>query len=128
MTPDTLLYRQIHPSWLKEGRATSQAFRPTPKDDNHLSVYDGDQIGAAAAWRHYTLTLMLTSAGVVAVTLNECRQQQLTVVPDPLPDFAEHTLIDFSSRSANQARHVARQLARAANARGWQFQPGTQAR
>ncbi len=121
MNPDTPLYRQIHPSWVKEGRTTSQAFRPTPKDHNRLSVYDGDQITAEAAWNHYTLKL--PSDGVMAVTLAECQQQQLTAIPDPLPDFSEHVLIDFAGLSGNQARHVARQLTRAANTRGWQFRP-----
>ena len=44
MTGTTLLLRQIHPSFVQDGRVTSQAFRPTPKDESLLSVYDGDQI------------------------------------------------------------------------------------
>ena len=121
MNPDTLLYRQIHPSWVKVGRTTSQAFRPTPKDHNRLSVYDGDQITAEAAWNHYTLKL--PSDGVMAVTLAECQQQQLTAIADPLQDFPAHALIDFTELTGNEARRVARQLNRAANARGWQFGP-----
>lgn len=42
MTPDTLLLHQIHPSFIQYGRVTSQAFRPTPKDEGFLSVDDGD--------------------------------------------------------------------------------------
>jgi hypothetical protein len=34
----TLLHRQINPSWVQQGRVTSQAFRPTPKDESKLSV------------------------------------------------------------------------------------------
>lgn len=49
MTPQTQLLRQIHPNFVQAGRVTSQAFRPTPKDENHLSVYDGDQIQPEAA-------------------------------------------------------------------------------
>jgi hypothetical protein len=44
MTPQTRLLRQIHPSFVQAGRVTSQAFRPTPKDDNHLSVVDGNRL------------------------------------------------------------------------------------
>ena len=121
MNPGTLLYQQIHPSWVMEGRSTSQAFRPTPKDRNRLSVYDGDQITAEAAWRHYTLEL--PSAGVMAVTVAECQWQQLAAIPDPLPDSPQHALIDFTGLTGNEARHAARQLNRAANARGWQFGP-----
>ena len=53
MTDDTLLLRQIHPSFVQSGRVTSQAFRPTPKDEFLLSVYDGDRIEAQASWRHF---------------------------------------------------------------------------
>ena len=43
MTPDTLLLRQIHPGFIQGGRVTSQAFRPTPKDEFLLSVDNGDR-------------------------------------------------------------------------------------
>lgn len=33
-----LLHRQVHPNWIRDGRITSQAFRPTKKDDNKLSI------------------------------------------------------------------------------------------
>ena len=52
MNNETLLLRQIHPSFIQAGHITSQAFRPTPKDQNKLSVYDGDQISAEDAWQH----------------------------------------------------------------------------
>lgn len=45
----THLHRQVHPSWVQDGRATSQAFKPTPKDNGRLSVYDGDQMVAEKA-------------------------------------------------------------------------------
>ena len=57
MDPNTLLLRQVHPSFvqaenvsaqvfytLMQGLAvTSQVFKPTPKDENQLSVYNGDK-------------------------------------------------------------------------------------
>ena len=54
MNQDTLLHRQVHPNFIKNGEAISQAFTPTPKDNTQLSVYDGDMISAAAAWEHFT--------------------------------------------------------------------------
>ena len=63
MNNDTLLLRQVHPSWIQNGRVTSQAFTPTPKDNGHLSSYDGDMISAEAAWRHYTNKLGYESSG-----------------------------------------------------------------
>ena len=65
MNDTTLLYRQIHPSFVQDGRVTSQAFRPTPKDQNQLSVYDGDLIGPPAAFEHYTEKLKHASVGVL---------------------------------------------------------------
>ena len=94
MTPTTLLLRQVNPNWVREGRITSQVFRPTPKDKGQLSVYDGDQMTPQQAYTHYTRTLMLNSVGVMAVTVAECQQQELPVVPDPA-SFAEHVLVDF---------------------------------
>lgn len=64
MNPTTLLYRQVNPSWIQSGRVTSQAFKPTPKDERRLSVYDGDLITPADAWRHYTESLGFSSVGV----------------------------------------------------------------
>lgn len=123
MNPATLLYRQVHPSWIREGRVASLVFQPTPKDNGRLSVYDGDGITPGDAWRHYTGTLGLLSDGVVAVTLAECTNLQLSVVADPLPGFPEHTLIDFTGLPGSQVRRVAQRLRSAAGARGWLFHP-----
>ena len=94
MNQGTLLYRQVHPNFIRNGEATSQAFIPTPKDNNRLSVYDGDMISAAAAWEHYTGTLEFKSDGVVSVSVAECQAIELSVSSDPT-DFPEHTLIEF---------------------------------
>ena len=71
MTGTTRLLRQIHPSFVQAGFVTSQAFRPTPKDESKLSVYDGDRITPEAAYTHYTTVWELASAGVLAVTVDE---------------------------------------------------------
>lgn len=120
MNADTLLHRQVHPSWVQQGRATSQAFRPTPKDEKRLSVYDGDQILAEGAWRHYTEDLRFLTAGVLTVTVAECQAQELGVVPDPTP-FPEHVLIDFSGLTENRIRRASKRLRASATARGWQY-------
>ncbi len=122
MNANTLLYRQVHPSWIQKGRITSQAFRPTPKDEKRLSVYDGDQITAEAAWLHYTQDLGHTSAGVLAVTVGECDNLELPVVPDPAT-LQEHTLIDFSAFSRRQIETKAKILRANADLRGWQYDP-----
>lgn len=120
MNTSTLLHRQVHPSWVQQGRVTSQAFRPTPKDEKRLSVYDGDQIAAEAAWTHYTNTLGYASVGVLSVTVGECERPGLTVVADPEP-FPEHVLINFDEFAENHIRQIAKDLRMAAASRGWQY-------
>ena len=121
MTPNTLLYRQIHPNFIQNGRPTTQAFRPTPKDENQLSVYDGDKIQPQASWQHYTDVLKLSSAGVMAVTNAECSAQSLPVVADGKP-FPEHCSIDFSGLKKSAIEKAAKVLAACAVTRGWQYQ------
>jgi hypothetical protein len=116
----TLLLRQIHPGFVQDGRPSSQAFRPTPKDEQKLSVYDGDQITPADAFDHYTKDLMLGSSGVLAVTLAECETLELPVTPDPTP-FPEHALIDFSVHGKSATEKKAKQLKAKAEARGWLY-------
>ena len=120
MTDDTLLLRQVNPVWIQAGHITSQVFRPTPKDSKRLSVYDGDQISAKDAWSHYVKKLGLSSVGVVAVTVAECEEQDLPVVPDPNP-FPEHVVIKFDDHKNSQIKTKAKLLTQAAEARGWQY-------
>lgn len=124
MTPETLLHRMVHPTWLQNGLPTSQTFRPTPKDAGRLSVYDGSQISPRDAWLHFIGIAPgeHPPAGVVAVSVAECLHSGLPVQPDPAT-FPEHTLIDFTGLSKNQIKRKAGDLTDAANARGWQFRP-----
>ena len=122
MNDHTLLYRQIHPNFVQQNRATSQAFQPNSSDANLLSVYDGDQIEAAEAWEHYTSVQLRSSAGVTAVTVSECSRLQLPVVLDGIP-YPEHAYIDFSGYGRRARTSKAKQLRALANARGWQYRP-----
>lgn len=118
MTDITMLLRQIHPNFVQDGRLSSQAFRPTPKDEKKLSVYDGDKISATNAWEHYTGELKCKSCGIMAVSIAECKDLQLPVIPDPIP-FPEHALIDFSDYSIRQIEKKAKLLRAKAVVRGW---------
>jgi hypothetical protein len=120
MTATTLLLRQIHPSFIKLDRVTSQAFRPTPKDEQKLSVYDGDQISPAASWKHYR-DRKLESVGVMAVTIEECSREQLVAEPSP-ELFPEHAHIDFQDFNGNQCEKKSKKLKQAAECRGWLYQ------
>ncbi|MFH1136219.1 MAG: hypothetical protein V1816_09050 [Pseudomonadota bacterium] len=120
MNDHTLLLRQIHPGFVQGGRPSSQAFRPTPKDEQKLSVYDGDQIAPADAFEHYTKDLKLGSSGVLAVSMAECGALELSVEPDTGP-FPEHALIDFSVHGKSAIEKKAKQLKVKAEARGWLY-------
>lgn len=121
MTGDTLLLRQVNPNWVQQGRVSSQIFRPTSKDEDHLSVYDGDMITAEEAWVHFTETLGYKSSGVLAVSQDECRGQGLPVMPDPAP-FPEHAYIDFTGLGRGDIEKKAELLRGLAVSRGWQYQ------
>jgi hypothetical protein len=120
MNGDTLLLRQVHPSFIQQGRVTSQAFRPTPKDQNKLSMYDGDQIEPEPAYVHYIETLKFASVGVLAVTVAECGELSLPVVADPEP-FPEHVLVDYSAVDKKDVEAKAKLLKAKAVNRDWLY-------
>ena len=120
MTPDTLLLRQIHPAFVQAGRVTSQAFRPTPKDQSLLSVDNGSRISAAAAWQRFTAAPHCQSAGVQSVSCGECAQQNLPVHEDGTP-YPEHCSIDFSGCNNSAAVKKSQKLRVLAEQRGWLF-------
>ena len=120
MNSGTLLLRQINPFWLQNGRVTSQAFRPTPKDEKLLSVYDGDLISPQNAWQHFTAS-GYPSVGVMAVTVGECLQLDLPSRSDSRP-FAEHAVIDYSAFGTSLIEKKAKLLRVKAEQRNWLFQ------
>jgi hypothetical protein len=121
MTETTLLLRQIHPAFVQNGYATSQAFRPTPKDQSMLSVYDGDLIAPEASWVHYTTVLTFQSVGTMAITVEECVAENLPARPDPEP-FPEHSVIDFSGLTDKECYKTSKKLQAKARTRGWLYQ------
>ena len=120
MTQDSLLFRHVNPNFVREGRITSQVFKPTPKDKKLLSVYDGELITAQNAYMHNTVRLGFSSVGVVAVTPAECGKLGLPVNSDPIP-VREHAVIDFQGCSNTQIINKAKYLKDAALRRGWQY-------
>jgi hypothetical protein len=127
---DELLYRQVHPNWVRDGRVTSQAFRPTKKDTDRLSVSCSSRTNAEGAYALHTGAKGLQSVGTWGVTVGEYQDHQLrsyydpiTSPPEPVPDDA-HCYVDYStlpSKSAIEA--VGALVARIATARGCLFPP-----
>lgn len=123
MQAETLLLRQVHPSFVQQGRFSSQAFVPTKKDEGKLSVYHGDLIEPEPSWRHYTAELQKESVGVIAITVAECDAEQLPSEHDGIP-YAEHCFIDFRDPGLSKGaiKRKADSLATRARSRGWLFQ------
>jgi hypothetical protein len=121
---EELLFRQVHPNFVRDGRPSSQSFRPTVKDAGKLSVARGSLTTPAAAYELYTAALGLPSAGTWALSVGECREQILNVLPDPLTSPPEkvadpaHAVIDFAPYSKSQAEAKGARLARKAVERG----------
>lgn len=120
MNPSTLLLRQVHPNFVQQGRVTSQAFRPTPKDEHQLSVDNGDLITAQAAWQRFVSQPLNSSAGVMAISNEECTATGLVVVEDGIP-YTEHCYLDFSPFPRPEIERKAKLLSRAAHSRGWRY-------
>jgi hypothetical protein len=117
------LHRQVHPSWMQDGMCTSQAFQPTPKDNECLSVYNGALIDAQGAFEHYTRTLNQSSVGTLAVSVLEVSEVGLQWRPDTQA-FAEHAVVDFSAVASKGAKKAkAQALAGKAKKRGWMYKP-----
>jgi hypothetical protein len=113
--------RQINPSFIQNGRVTSQAFRPTPKDENELSVYNGDLISPEKSWLHFTVTQSFKSAGVMAVSHEQCIEQSVPVIYNGIP-FAEHAYLSFSNMSKKEIERKAKVLMSKAQERNWLYQ------
>lgn len=126
MEKETLLHRQVHPSFVQADKIsvqvfiTSQVFKPTPKDENKLSVYNSEKFTAKESFSHFISELKNSSMGVVSVNLEECNLEELTVVEDNLP-FDGHCHINFENLTSNQVEKKAKKLKLAAINRGWQY-------
>ena len=120
-----LLWRHVHPSWVRDGEPTSQAFKPMPKDDGKLSVSRGSLTTASDAFALHTESLGLNAVGTWAVSVGEVVAEPIVLcayadpVPAPMPDPA-HALIDFSTQSRKSVETKAKLLLAAARRRGIQ--------
>jgi len=124
MNSETILLRQVHPNFLKNGYVSSQAFIPTAKDDKKLSVYDGDLISPADAFAHYVHKLGLKSVGVWGIKKLEVDITGLNAIPDPLPETPEHALVNFQKFSNKQCEKLGKKLRDFAVERGALFSQG----
>lgn len=124
-----LLLRQVNPAFVREGRPSSQVFRPTPKDAGLLSVNRGSMIDAASAYARFVSHANCRSCGVVAVSVAELAAEQLAAHDAPLvanvddEDDPSHAVIDYRAVAKNAAEKKSGRLVRVALLRGFLFGP-----
>lgn len=117
----TNLLRNVHPTWKQNGTITSQLFQPTLTNPRP-SVYDGDKIEAECCWYHFTGNFGKSSIGVMAVTVVECNDLGVIVIPDP-QEFPEHILMEIEAPTRNEKTTLLKKLRDFACSRGWLFKP-----
>lgn len=128
-TADLLVYREIHPSWVVNSRLSSQAFKPTKKDEGRLSVRNSDKITAEDCHKFQTEKLNLKSMGNYGVTIGEISEASLQCFESPItsePVDPSHCHISFVSLTGSQIQTKADKLVSAARSRG-QIHPKVQA-
>lgn len=120
---DGVLLRQAHPNFMQGDSPSSQAFMPTSKDDNKLSV---DRSSLTTAKQSYELFTGngFASKAVYGVTVGEFREQAIPCIGDPL-DAVEgqeanpaHAFADFKEHTLSRQRTKAKRLKQKALARG----------
>jgi hypothetical protein len=119
------LYRQVHPAFIDGGRPSSQAFKPTPKDEGKLSVRHSPMSPAEAFEAH--VAAGYRTAGTWGVTVSEVRVAGLRAVDDSkTPDAPQaHAYIDFRGLGGSQVTRAAKLLAHSATLRGRLHPPPT---
>lgn len=120
---EALYYRNVHPDWIAgQNRPTSQAFRPTPKDNNRLSVDDATLTTPEESFRRGNEPPR-QSLGILSITHAECQTHGLTITPDPTPDNPAHALITFPPMPHQQVRRISQALRNISEKRGWLYRP-----
>ena len=125
-----LVYRQVHRKHVDRSLQpiSSIVFNPLVTGGQEgkrlrvLSAYDGGQVTAEDAYLHYTGELGLSSAGVLAVTVEECLERGIQVDFDGL-GFPAHVTLRFPRLSRRVTGLLADELFDLALARGWQYRP-----
>ncbi len=119
--PDELLFRQVHPTFVQDERPSSQAFKPTPKDEKQLSVARGSLTDPVSAHDLHVRAKGLQSAGTWAISVAEAQAEGLPTLPDPLTEPVAdpaHALVDFTAHSNSQVNTKGSRLAAKARDRG----------
>lgn len=106
MHSNTMLLRQVYPSWVDQsGNVTWQIFHPRPIDNKLLSVDNGDMVSAEESFLSF-IERGMQSVGVFGVTVQECGAQDLSCIEAQSSQNLAHSVIDFSGHNAYQTKKL----------------------
>ena|SRR5436853_5501535 len=117
-----LLHRNAHPTFVDNGRPSSQVFCLTEDDRGQLSTQQNSKASAEVAYQRYTAR-GLQSCGIWSVAILECKSLDLSAYDDPVIDDDSHAVIDLTAFNNSQARKRTKTLAANARSRGCQYKP-----
>lgn len=115
---DEILFRQVHPNFVHEGRVGSEAFRPSRKDEGKLSVALSSRTSAADAFMLHTEKLGFQSAGTWGLAVAEVERVGLEAFADPQDGDQAHGIINFVGIGRGRCEALSKLLVQHATKRG----------
>ncbi len=123
---DDLLFRQVHPKYMNEGRFTPDVFLLSSSDYGLLSVAHAAKTSAEEAY-HRHINWGRATVAVVAVSVSECEEYAVPAYEDPTDDDAAHAVIDHRAFLADdkkkERRRIREMLTLKADERGIAYRP-----
>jgi hypothetical protein len=120
---DEVLFRQVHPKFIVEGRPTRQIFTPMRKDAGLLSVDRSSKCSAAQSCAAHIDQGFQTS-GALGVTVTEVASASLRAFDDEMPPAKPaHAIVDMSLLSRRETETAAAVLRDHALTRDWLHGP-----
>lgn len=122
---DETLLRQVHPDHYPDGVLSKSAFMPGSVDNGKMSTHR-ERIGAAEAYRRWTVDLQKRSVGTYGVTVGEIVSAGLVALDDEDVEVPDHASVDFTPYPGRSKREqLARKLREKALDRGCLYEDKT---
>lgn len=119
--------RQVPAEHFHDGRLSSLAFKPQPKDNQKLSVHQRSIITPKEAFQIFTEVQGYNSEDIYGVSIGEVNELSINAYKDPIKtdegnkDYLlnkAHSLIDYNSFNKSQTDKRAKKLSLKAKDRG----------
>jgi hypothetical protein len=119
-----VLFRQVHPDLISQGQPGWSAFRPTPRDEEKLSLDRSNITTAKGSFTLHTHAKAKKSAGTWGLTVGEFETVALLCYSDPIeasedgPANDAHAVADYNGHEKAAIKKIALALQEKAIARG----------